>query len=38
MLQRRLDDKGLPIQLRREERGRLHLESDVAITLESVKA
>lgn len=38
MLQRRLDDKGLPIQLRREERGRLSLECEVAIALESVTA
>lgn len=36
MLQRRLDDKGLPIQLRREERGRLHLDCDVALALEYV--
>ena len=36
MLQRRLDDKQLPIQLHREERGRLRLACDMHITLESV--
>jgi adenylate cyclase len=36
MLQRRLDDKALPIQLHRKDRGRLHLECRVAIALESV--
>jgi len=36
MLQRRLDDKQLPIQLHREERGRLRLVCDLQITLESV--
>ncbi|HET7539756.1 MAG TPA: GAF domain-containing protein [Polyangiaceae bacterium] len=38
MLQRRLDDKRLPIQLHREERGRLRLACDLNITLESVSA
>ncbi|MEI9942429.1 MAG: GAF domain-containing protein [Pseudomonadota bacterium] len=38
MLQRRLSDKALPIQLRREERGRLHLDCELAIALESVTA
>jgi adenylate cyclase len=38
MLQRRLDDKQLPIQLHREERGRLRLACDMNITLESVSA
>jgi adenylate cyclase len=38
MLQRRLDDKALPIQLHRKDRGRLHLECTVAIALESVPA
>lgn len=38
MLQRRLDDKALPIRLRREERGRLHLDCDVAVILETVQA
>ena len=36
MLQRRLDDKQLPIQLHREERGRLLVACDLAIVLESV--
>ncbi|MEI9952546.1 MAG: GAF domain-containing protein [Pseudomonadota bacterium] len=38
MLQRRLDDKQLPIQLHREERGRLRIACDRNITLESVSA
>ena len=38
MLQRRLDDKQLPVQLLREERGRLRLVCDLNITLESVSA
>jgi len=38
MLQRRLDDKKLPIQLHREERGRLRLTCEMNITLESVSA
>ena len=36
MLQRRLYDKQSPIQLHREERGRLRVECEVAILLESV--
>lgn len=38
MLQRRLDDKQLPIQLHREERGRLRIACDMNISLESVSA
>lgn len=38
MLQRRLDDKQLPIQLRREERGRLRLDCEVAVALEKTPA
>ena len=38
MLQRRLDDKQLPIQLHREERGRLRIACDLKIVLESVSA
>ena len=38
MLQRRLDDKQLPIQLQREERGRLRIACDMNITLECVSA
>lgn len=36
MLQRRLDDKQLPIQLLREERGRLRIVCDLTIVLDSV--
>ncbi|MES1179456.1 MAG: GAF domain-containing protein [Myxococcales bacterium] len=38
MLQRRLDDKRLPIQLLREERGRLRIVCDLTLLLESVPA
>jgi len=38
MLQRRLDDKQLPIVLQREERGRLRIVCDMNITLECVSA